>query len=100
MFTDYLDDVSTFYPDPELLASDEARALSNRTSEVAAHPLAAELAPFFVKGGIRGNADANDSFMTLTFQYSYVIRGQSKSFGRRKNYLYGRRRGRMGRARF
>ncbi len=99
-FTDYLDDVSTFYPDPNLLESDEARALSNRTNEVASHPLAAELAPFFREGGIRGNADANDSFLTVTFQYSYVIRGQSKRFGRRKNYLYGRRRGRMGRARF
>lgn len=99
-FTDYIDDVSTQYPDPANLTSEEAIALSNRTSEVANHPLAAELVPFFVKGGVRGNPKANDSYMTLSFQYSYVIRGKSKSFGRRKNYLYGRRRGRMGKARF
>ncbi|MEQ9188118.1 MAG: DUF6089 family protein [Cryomorphaceae bacterium] len=99
-FTDYIDDASTVYPDPLELESEEAQLLSNRTSEVASHPLAAELVPFFRKGGVRGNPDAKDSFITVGFQYSYVIRGQSKSFGRRKNYLYGRRRGRSGRARF
>ncbi len=99
-FTDYIDDASTTYPDPLELESEEAQLLSNRTAEVASHPLAAELAPFFRKGGLRGNPDANDSYITIGFQYSYVIRGKSKSFGRRKNYLYGRRRGKSGRARF
>lgn len=99
-FTDYVDDVSTFYPDPTVLTSPEAVALSNRTPEVANHPLARDLAPVYVKGQIRGNPDANDSYLLLSMNYSYVIRGKSKSFGRRRNYLYGRKRGHMGRARF
>ena len=99
-FTDYIDDVSTLYPKTELLQSPEAVALSNRTGEVANHPLAQELAKVYVPGQIRGNPDANDSFLTISLNYSYVIRGKSKSFGKRKNYLYGRKRGRMGRARF
>lgn len=99
-FTDYIDDVSTFYPDPTVLQSPEAQALSNRTPEVASHPLAAELAPVYVKGQVRGNPEANDSYLMLSVNYSYVLRGKSKSFGRRKNYLYGKRRGGMSRARF
>jgi hypothetical protein len=99
-FTDYIDDVSTLYPDPTELGSPEAIALSNRTSEVANHPLAQELSPFYTTGGVRGNPEANDSYLLLSFNYSYVIRGNSNSFGRRRNYLYGRKRGRMGRARF
>lgn len=99
-FTDYIDDVSTFYPDPVDLASDDARNLSNRTPEVQGHPLTNGIYDSFSKGGVRGNPDANDSYLMTSFTYSYVIRGKSKSFGKRKNYLYGRKRGRMGRARF
>ncbi len=99
-FTDYIDDVSTKYPDPSELGSPQAIALSNRTGEVANHPLARDLSPFYTTGGVRGNPEANDSYLLLSFNYSYVFRGNSKSFGRRKNYLYGRKRGRMGRARF
>jgi len=99
-FTDYIDDVSTLYPDAALLESPEAVALSNRTGEIANHPLAQGLAEVYVPGQIRGNPDANDSFLTIGVNYSYVIRGKSKSFGKRRNYLYGRKRGRMGRARF
>lgn len=99
-FTDYIDDVSGNYPDPNELESDLARALSNRSGEVANNPLAEDLTPFFTKGGVRGNPDTKDSYLTTSLTYSYVIRGRSKSFGRRKNYLYGRKRGRVGRARF
>ncbi len=99
-FTDYVDDLSGYYPDPKDLESDEAIALSNRSNEVAGHPLAADLVEYFVPGGVRGNPDANDSYLLTSFNYSYVIRGNTKSFGKRKNYLYGRKRGRAGRARF
>ena len=99
-FTDYVDDVSNAYPDPADLSSPEAIALSNRTNEVENHPLAADLAESYVPGGVRGNPDANDSYLLTSFNYSYVIRGNSRSFGKRKNYLYGRKRGRAGRARF
>jgi len=99
-FTDYIDDVSTLYPDAALLTTPEAQQLSNRTPEVASTPLAADLAQFFVKGAIRGNPKTNDSYLMTSFNYSYVFRGRSGSFGKRKNYLYGRKRGRSGRARF
>lgn len=106
-FTDYIDDVSGTYADPETLDSPEAIALSNRTNEVIDNPLAQTLddngAPIYlsyVKGGIRGNPKTNDSYLNLSFTYSYVIRGNPKSFGKRKNYLYGRKRSRGGRARF
>lgn len=99
-FTDYIDDVSGYYPDPADLESAEARALSNRTYEVENHPLAAGIADSYSEGGVRGNPDANDSYLLTSFNYSYVIRGSTKSFGKRKNYLYGRKRGRAGRARF
>lgn len=106
-FTDYIDDVSSFYPDPDALESDIARALSNRTSEVADLPLAQSpdagggpLHVNYVEGAIRGNPKANDYYLTGTVSYSFVIRGNPSSFGNRKNYLYGRKRGRSGKARF
>jgi hypothetical protein len=106
-FTDYIDDASSFYPDPDLLESDIARSLSNRTAEVQENPLAQTLddggAPiylFFKKGGIRGNPKTNDSYVSANLTYSYVLRGKPSSFGKRKNYLYGRKRGKSGRARF
>lgn len=99
-FTDYIDDVSGYYPDPDDLDSDEARRLSNRSEEVANHPNSVDLAQFFTVGGVRGNPEANDSYLMTSLSYSYVIRGSAKGFGKRKNYLYGRKRGRGGRARF
>ena len=92
--------MSTTYPDPDELESDEARALSNRSNEVAGNPLAADLVPFYIEGGVRGNPENKDSYIFTSFNYSYVIRGSSKSFGKRRNYLYGRKRGHAGRARF
>ncbi len=106
-FTDHIDDVSSFYPNPDLLDSDLARALSNRTAEVQENPLAQTLddggAPiyiFYKEGGIRGNPKTNDSYLSASVSYSYVLRGKPSSFGKRKNYLYGRKRGKSGRARF
>ncbi len=99
-FTDYLDDVSSAYPDPANLGSDEARALSNRSAELEADPVAQEWLPYFKEGAIRGNPETNDSYLLAAFTYSYVIRGNSKSFGKRRNYLYGRKKSKVGRARF
>ncbi len=98
--TDYIDDVSTVYPSKTVFTDQIAAQLYNRSHEVADNPLASELAQYFTVGGIRGNPDALDSYILTSFSYSYVIRGKSRSFGRRKNYLYGRRRGRMGKAKF
>ncbi len=54
-FTDYLDDVSTVYPDPEILKTDIARTLSNRTDITGASPGKI--------GGQRGNPRENDSYL-------------------------------------
>jgi len=99
-FTDYIDDIGGYYPDPADLESDLARGLSNRSQDVANNPVSADLVQYFTKGGVRGNPDANDTYLMTSFNYSYVIRGNTKSFGKRKNYLYGRKRGRAGRAIF
>lgn len=99
-FTDYIDDASTLYPDPAELESDLARQLSNRSGEVADNPKTLGLEEVFTPGAIRGNPDSKDSYLITNFYYSYVIRGSSKSFGKRKNYLYGKRRRGGGRARF
>ena len=82
------------------LQSDEARALSNRSSEVANTTAGQEWSRFFREGAIRGNPETNDSYMLTALSYSYVIRGRSKSFGKRRNYMFERRKSRSGRARF
>ena len=106
-FTDYIDDVSTLYPDPDGLDSDIARSLSNRTPEVlddsrskTPDAFGVPISTYYRESGIRGNPKANDSYLMGSVSYSYVIRGKAKSFSKRKNYLYGRKRGRSGRARF
>lgn len=79
-FTDYLDDISGTYADPTGMSNDAA-ALSNRTNELS------NLDPAFVKnfgynfeqkvGNKRGDPTHKDSYMTMSVNYSYVIRGKS-----------------------
>lgn len=81
-FTDYLDDVSTVYVDPADLTSAEAIALSNRRDELGN----AEGIPDrdnYAVGSKRGDPSHNDSYMTTSINYSYIIRGKS-SFYRSK----------------
>lgn len=101
-FTDYIDDVSTNYPDPSIFEDDEVAAqLSNRSMERANDPTSDDLVNFFREGAIRGNPESNDSYLLTAFSYSYVIRGNPRSFGKRRNYLYGgRRKSKVKRARF
>lgn len=81
-FTDYLDDVSTVYADPANLTSAEAIALANRRGELgneAGIPNPDNYAP----GSKRGDPSHNDSYITTSINYSYIIRGRS-SFYRSK----------------
>ncbi|MGQ0827225.1 MAG: DUF6089 family protein [Bacteroidota bacterium] len=87
-FTDYLDDVSSFYPDPATLSSAEAVALSNRRGELEDR----EGVPHETNygwnaekntGNKRGDPSHKDSYITTSVYYSYVIRGKS-SFYRSK----------------
>ncbi|MDX2245540.1 MAG: DUF6089 family protein [Bacteroidia bacterium] len=63
-FTDYLDDVSTFYPDPDALAASSgpiAVALSNRTGTV------------LPANSIRGNPGVKDSYVFTTLSVCYYL---------------------------
>lgn len=66
LFTDYLDDVSTSYPDLNLLGSRSA-ALSYRGDELKP-PI-----PFPGEGAIRGNPNQNDAYYLLMFRISYRL---------------------------
>lgn len=114
-FTDYLDDVSTVYVDPNLLpegANGLAADLYNQ------HGFAYALDPtlpgpgnygYYLGGpgdspkkeNVRGDPTHNDSYMTLTLTYSYVLRGQSNFYRQRYNWMRGNKRvGRKSRAKF
>ncbi|MBG9378047.1 outer membrane beta-barrel protein [Panacibacter sp. DH6] len=66
LFTDYLDDVSTNYPDLDLLGSRSAM-LSYRGDELKP-PI-----PFPGEGALRGNPDQNDAYYFLMFRISYRL---------------------------
>lgn len=112
-FTDYLDDVSTSYVDPSTLSDPTAIALSNRNPELGDEAFNSELYAhpdnygyFVTETGIatankRGDATHNDSYMFMTFTYSYVIRGKSSFYRQKYGWLTAKRkRGRKSRAKF
>lgn len=81
-FSDYLDDVSTVYADPATLTSAEAIALANRRDELGnteGVPVPSNYDP----GKKRGDPSHNDSYLSTSVNYSYVLRGRS-SFYRSK----------------
>jgi hypothetical protein len=50
---------------------------------------------------VRGDPKHNDSYLTMTFTYSYVLRGQSNYYRQRYNWIRGTKRvGRKSRAKF
>lgn len=81
-FTDYLDDVSTVYADPNDLDSDLARALANRRGELGNKKGAAD-PKNYLPGMKRGDPSHKDSYITTSVYYTYVMRGRS-SFYRSK----------------
>lgn len=79
LFTDYLDDVSTTYPDPSLFkqylsASDAAmaKAVSDRRKEL--DPTAQVSA-----GQQRGNSSNNDSYLSLNLKFSWVFNRKKRN---------------------
>jgi hypothetical protein len=97
-FSDYLDDVSTFYPDPSLLPNAEAVALSDRTNHAAADAFGAASPTYGAGWGNnfgystyvdadgnqhfnkRGDPTHNDSYITSSVEFSYVYRGKSSIY--------------------
>lgn len=78
-FTDYLDDVSSNYADPSTLSSPEAVLLANRRGELGN----AEGVPDpknYAPGSKRGDPSHNDSYLTTSVYYSYVMRGKSSFY--------------------
>lgn len=113
-FTDYLDDVSTTYKDPNLLPegvgglADQMADQSNfayALDPTLPHP---DNYGYYdhpgdspKKENVRGDPTHNDSYLTLTFTYSYVLRGQSNFYRQRYNWMRGNKRvGRKSRAKF
>jgi len=76
-FTDYLDDVSTVYPNPASLSSDLARALSNRylNNDGSPNPNAGQ------PGTQRGDPKNKDGYFLLTFKVEYYLPGDFHLFG-------------------
>jgi hypothetical protein len=100
-FTDYLDDASTVYADPALLPSQLAVDLANQSAQAYALDPTLPDPRNYDAGAIRGDATHNDSYLTMTFTYSYVLRGQSNFYRQRYNWIRGNNRvGRKSRAKF
>ncbi|WKZ66937.1 MAG: hypothetical protein QY325_03195 [Flavobacteriales bacterium] len=100
-FTDYLDDVSTTYADPALLPNQDAINLANQTSFAYALDPTLPHPNNYAPGAIRGDPTHNDSYLTMTFTYSYVLRGQSNFYRQRYSWIRGTKRvGRKSRAKF
>ena len=74
--TDYIDDVSTFYVDPNLIGP-TAAALSDRNIST--------IPGFSSPGSIRGDSKDNDNFLFLTFGFNYTL-GKDGNFGSGKKY--------------
>jgi len=74
--SDYLDDVSTVYPNPDVLQSDLARRLSDRSSEIGL--------PAQQPGWIRGNAKNNDTYLFFQARATYLIGNRMQAMERRK----------------
>lgn len=98
-FTDHLDDVSTVYADPAQLKDPLAVALANQTAFVLDPNQARYYS--YLPGEKRGDPTRNDSYLTMTFTYSYVLRGSSNFYRQRYNWIRGTKRvGRKSRAKF
>ena len=79
-FTDYLDDISTVYAEPNILSA-EAAELSNQ------YIGPEELSINFMPGEKRGNSKDKDAFFTLSLTYSKYFMGRNSRY---RTYRYGR----------
>jgi len=100
-FSDYLDDVSTVYANPSALPNSDAVNLANQTSFALDRDPTLPQAENYTAGNKRGDPTHNDSYLSMTFTYSYVLKGQSNFYRQRYNWVRGDKRvGRKSRAKF
>ena len=74
--SDYLDDVSTVYPNPDQLPSDIARLLSDRSYEIGE--------PLRQPGWNRGSAKSKDSYLFFQVRATYLIGNRAQNRERKK----------------
>ncbi|MCE7067487.1 outer membrane beta-barrel protein [Dyadobacter sp. CY326] len=74
--SDYLDDVSTFYPNPDQLPSDLARRLSDRSPEIGLEPRQ--------PGWNRGSAKSKDSYLFFQLRGTYLLGNRHQARERKK----------------
>ncbi len=84
-FTDYLDDVSTTYPDPEELDSELARKLSNRTDEVYAEDKDLPPRANYGPGQKRGDPNHTDSYVMANITVGFVIQSRSSFYDSKRS---------------
>ena len=96
--------MSTVYADPKVLKSDMARDLANRNLELQPYADGSDLPPAenYYPGSKRGDSKHNDSYLTTTINFSYVIKGSSKFGQDRYKSYFGKqyKKGRTIRAKF
>lgn len=96
-FTDYLDDISKGWADPSTL-SDLGAELSNRTDELDPSKFPLDYFNNFGYNPVenstnkRGDPTHNDSYMTMSFNYSYIIRGKSNFYRSRYSNIFNKKR--------
>ena len=112
-FSDYIDDVSTTYQDPDALPEGRNGVAFDLYDQRPLVPAGEDVpsiynygyhdtpGPSAKKENQRGDPTHNDSYLTLTLTYSYVLRGQSNFYRQRYNWMRGNKRvGRKSRAKF
>ncbi len=109
-FDDYIDDVSTTYANPADLPSQLSIDLQDQhqyapTSVDGQDVPGPEQYGYTVNGSPpnpkRGDPTHNDSYLTMNFTFSYVLKGRSNFYRQRYSWIRGKRRiGRKSRAKF
>ena len=97
-FTDYLDDVSKNYVNPNTL-SPLGAALANRTNQLSAASQAQIIKETndpaffnnFEPGAKRGDPQHKDTYMTASLNYSYVIRGHGSFYRSRYGSFFSKK---------
>ncbi|MHB8261702.1 MAG: DUF6089 family protein [Bacteroidia bacterium] len=92
---DYLDDVSGKYVDPKTL-SPMGAILANRTNELTQKDIKSIGEPLgwynnFLPGSKRGDPKHNDTYMTVSLNYSYVIRGHGSFYRSRYGSFFSKK---------
>lgn len=85
--SDYLDDVSTVYPDPAGM-SELSIKLSDRRPELDPNSLPANYPTQNLPGNQRGNARSKDAYGFLSFRIEYLLTTRAKQIEKRKLKCY------------